>query len=648
MPERFAVLVNAALFLAGVVLYAMLLAMVRQSSRFPSRRGEWAEADRLPLATAGLGLVWNVGALLTFGLVDFALARPEPMAGATAFSALGFLPTVVVHSVLQTAPGQSRSGAARPVLLAAYGLSAAAALLHFRAALVFGMVRSSGALYLLTGGLLALIVPLAAVTIRKGRPGSSRRALSLLALAVFAVSALHLAEHDPFRDSWMLELVGHHSSLPLAIAILYQEYPFALADLFLKRAVGLLLLVALALSCYGIVEGPLGLHGDRGLVVETFLGLSIVVALASQALGRAVNWLVDVAVLRRPDYARLRAELVRALSSGCETPEAVLEETCARLSPALAAREVRWWQAADAEQSATAQVERRGTSAVVIVPTGEPPRYAISIGQLTGGRRLLSGDVTMLEAVANAAARRVDSIRLMQERYERRVQALETSRLATEAELRALRAQINPHFLFNALTTLGFLIQTAPGRAVETLMQLTELLRRVLRSDGLWTTLGEELELARLYLELERARFEERLQVRVEVPPEMHAIPLPSLLLQPLVENAVKHGIAPARNGGTVTISAEVRAAGRSADVPWLRLAVHNTGAATDGERLARGRAEGVGLRNLEQRLEHQYGGRASLVVHADKRDGTRVEVSLPISAAAVEATAAAEGRRAG
>ena len=94
----------------------------------------------------------------------------------------------------------------------------------------------------------------------------------------------------------------------------------------------------------------------------------------------------------------------------------------------------------------------------------------------------------------------------------------EIGKLATEAELRALRAQINPHFLFNALTTIGYLIQTAPPRALETLLRLTALLRGVLRSEGEFTTLGRELEIVEAYLDIERARFEQRLRVTIDVP----------------------------------------------------------------------------------------------------------------------------------
>ena len=107
------------------------------------------------------------------------------------------------------------------------------------------------------------------------------------------------------------------------------------------------------------------------------------------------------------------------------------------------------------------------------MPTSDRPRFALAIGQLTAGRRLLSDDLATLEAIAVVVARRIDAIRITNERYDRGIREQEIGKLATEAELRALRAQINPHFLFNALTTIGYLIQTAPPRALETLLRLT-------------------------------------------------------------------------------------------------------------------------------------------------------------------------------
>jgi two-component system LytT family sensor kinase len=191
--------------------------------------------------------------------------------------------------------------------------------------------------------------------------------------------------------------------------------------------------------------------------------------------------------------------------------------------------------------------------------------------------------------------------------------------LATEAELRALRAQINPHFLFNALTTIGYLIQQAPARALKTLVVLTTLLRSVLRSEGEFTTLGRERELIDCYLRIERERFEERLEFRLDIPDHLYAQSVPSLIVQPLVENAVKHGIAGAREGGIVTVHASLD--------QDLRIIVRNTGAPLDPGRIA---GPGVGLENVTRRLRHYYGDDASLTVTRDKDGATVAELRVP------------------
>ena len=117
--------------------------------------------------------------------------------------------------------------------------------------------------------------------------------------------------------------------------------------------------------------------------------------------------------------------------------------------------------------------------------------------------------------------------------------------LAAEAELRALRAQLNPHFLFNALNTLGHLMQAAPDRALATLYQLTGLCFARCSDErrGQFVALREELEIVEAYLAIERERFQERLTVSIDVPEELRHARVPPLVLQPLVENAVKHGV---------------------------------------------------------------------------------------------------------
>ena len=264
---------------------------------------------------------------------------------------------------------------------------------------------------------------------------------------------------------------------------------------------------------------------------------------------------------------------------------------------------------------------------VALIPTAEAPRYAIVVSEVTGGRRFLSDDLAMLDALAGVAARRIDAIRITRERYQREMREQEMEKLATEAELRTLRAQINPHFLFNALTTIGHLIQTAPPRALETLLRLTALLRAVLRSEGEFTTLGREMEMVASYLDIERARFEWRLRATLDVPEQLSTLRVPPLVLQPIVENAVKHGISPRREGGEVRVSARIEPGSEHAQ---LVLRVSDTGVGASQEDLRRGRLVGVGLRNVERRLACQYGDEATLSLTTGPDAGMTVEIRLP------------------
>ena len=251
------------------------------------------------------------------------------------------------------------------------------------------------------------------------------------------------------------------------------------------------------------------------------------------------------------------------------------------------------------------------------------------VSDLMGGRRLLSDDVATLETVGLLVARRIDAIRITRERIDRQLREQELDKLSTEAELRALRAQINPHFLFNALTTIGYLIQTAPTRALDTLMRLTSLLRGVLRSEGEFTTLGRELDIVESYLDIERARFEDRLRVRIDVANKLKTMRVPPLLLQPLVENAVKHGIGPLQEGGEVIVSAKLRPADRG--LARLALTVRDTGVGTTLAKLALRQRDGVGLRNVERRLACQYGEAASLTVDTAPGRGMTITILLPV-----------------
>ena len=182
-------------------------------------------------------------------------------------------------------------------------------------------------------------------------------------------------------------------------------------------------------------------------------------------------------------------------------------------------------------------------------------------------------------------------------------QALQLEVLAREAELRALRAQIDPHFLFNSLNSISALIAADPPGAREMCLKLAEFLRESVRVGGARSiALGEELALAERYLAVEQARFGARLRAEWRIQPEVRGCQVPPLLIQPLVENAVRHGIASRLDGGCVTVVAE-----RAGEA--VRLSVENP---ADDQAPAAGGA-GVGLANVRSRLAAAYGADASV-----------------------------------
>jgi two-component system, LytTR family, sensor kinase len=671
-PLSAALLVNLLGFLTGSVLYGMLLVMAFQTlhlgrSHVASVKDQRVPASFLLFLTAFLGLLWNVGSLSAYGLTNLRIFDPSRWLPVLTFSALGFLPAVMVHSVVKTSDSLLRQQSKRWTIVTAYVLSGLACVMHFSSALTSAGAPSHSALRILTFGFILLSLVLLLST--RGQAGR-QRTFWISALAVFAVSALHLSYHEGGYSPWWTELVGHHASLPLVLAILYQDYRFALADIFLKRALLLIALVMLASALYLTVAAPLLLRWDGRVHTEPrevalFLGLSIAVALFYPWVRWLARRFVDRTVLRRADYRQLLGEVSQQVLA-MESTEGILDATVARLRIALTAQDVRWLDTAGSflvhpdprGSSSVAQslffsqerlkaglpesrVSRDGAfsgidhpAAALLIPTSDSPQYLLIIGELAGGRRLLSDDMAMLESLAHIVARRIDSLRVTHERCQRDLREQEIGRLATEAELRALQAQLNPHFLFNALTTIGYLIQTAPGRAMDTLMGLTGLLRRILkRSTGELVTLGEELELIEMYLAIERARFEERLRVKIDVPFDLRTLRIPPLLLQPLVENAVKHGISPARGGGEIVVAAELERIleGSAADAV-LCVRVQDTGKGASQRQLEEGRRRGVGLTNVESRLARYYGPTASLRIETAPGAGFEVKARLPVT----------------
>jgi sensor histidine kinase YesM len=199
----------------------------------------------------------------------------------------------------------------------------------------------------------------------------------------------------------------------------------------------------------------------------------------------------------------------------------------------------------------------------------------------------------------------------------------------TRAQLDALRLEIQPHFLFNTLNSLAALIRANDNTAaLSMLLSLSDMMRDTLgRTDRQTAPLGRELELIRKYVELQRVRFGNRLQVRYQVDRAAEGCTIPVLLLQPLVENALRHGLAPRAGGGQLVVGASLDSS------EFLRLWVSDDGVGLrPGFELSRD--AGTGLRNTRARLLHLYGSRAELSVRREPGGGTLIEIALPATGA--------------
>ena len=227
------------------------------------------------------------------------------------------------------------------------------------------------------------------------------------------------------------------------------------------------------------------------------------------------------------------------------------------------------------------------------------------------GVKVLAGGKRRAELLARDASSKADVANL-----ERRL---------TEAQMATLQAQVEPHFLFNTLALIGQLIETDPKEAARVHGHLIEYLRASLpqmrgaaSTGGTGGTLGKQVALSRAYLAIMQARMKERLQVRFEVPDFLGSAPFPPMMLQTLIENAIKHGLEPKVAGGTIVVRSRVEGATLHVDV------------LDDGVGFNLHAGSGVGLANIRERLALLYGKEAELVIEAPVTGGACVSIRLP------------------
>ncbi len=206
-------------------------------------------------------------------------------------------------------------------------------------------------------------------------------------------------------------------------------------------------------------------------------------------------------------------------------------------------------------------------------------------------------------------------------RNERKLEAQQA--LLTESRLQALTRQINPHFLFNTLNSVSSLIRTNPDQARTMIYKLSNILRRLLRKQENFSSLREELAFIDDYLAIELVRFGDQLRVERDLDPKSLDVLVPSMILQPLVENSIKHGLSRKVGGGMIRLKGQL--VGRR-----LLLVVEDDGVGIPDERLGRLFEQGIGMSNVNERLKVLYGNDFRLSVISQPGEGTRTEIEIP------------------
>ena len=211
-------------------------------------------------------------------------------------------------------------------------------------------------------------------------------------------------------------------------------------------------------------------------------------------------------------------------------------------------------------------------------------------------------------------------LRLRNEMIEQeRIKRMALEKESLSANLRMLQAQIEPHFLFNTLSNIVSLIDTQPAKGKSMLLDLTKYLRTSLsRTLPKKTTLDQEIEMIQAYLNIQKIRMDERLNFIIDVPENLRQLSFPPMLLQPLVENAIKHGLEPKVEGGKILISA-------AEENSLMRIEVADTGMGFSDLNKS-----GVGIANVRERLALLYGEKGRLMIEENKPHGVRATIEVP------------------
>jgi two-component system, LytTR family, sensor kinase len=493
--------------------------------------------------------------------------------------------------------------------------------------------------------------------------------VAMLVGAFGAITAVLIQQVLPFDRvvSDLLRVVSEQITLLIVLGAFFLFARFRFSDLFIRHSLKFVLAaltaVAFTLSYYILstfrFEGRVAYSGAVRACLETLTAVLMLVLFT--VVDRRIGECVDRWIFRAPDYRTLLRELSERLArlrSEKEIAEAV--ETTARQSLELRDAQLvalenvsktslpksdwrhsnvpgpDWLDAVNDGELVELDCQRPSRAGYaqdeveLLVPVRSEGRvtHMLAIAPGPARRGLVTHEVNYLRSVAAQFGHRLDALHMEERLVVVQSREAVLQQQVTQAELRALRAQVNPHFLFNSLNSIANLVVTNPRQAETMTLRLARVFRHLLANSARpLVSLHEEIEFLETYLQIEEARFGSRLQVKFAVDPAVAMEQIPSLILQPIVENALKHGLGPKLGPGHLWITAE-------ADGNQVRLRVEDDGLGPAIGVLklngSNGRSKGVGLENVAQRLNALYQDQGRMTIEVRQAGGTRVTILLP------------------
>jgi len=590
---------------AGVAVFSLLLYLFLI---------DWKRSERLrsglSAIAATLGLIWNVGDLLALdpGISQYPAFH---VLHAFAFSALSFFPAVLLHIWLQARD--------RYLWSVGYVLSLVAAILQIRADLTKPLLAYHvPSLLLIVIGFSGLTIICLRQSLRQ--PGFRRAGGDLAAAMLLLLAAIFFVSYD---DPQAVHF--HHFGMPLSMFVLLFDFCFLIWDAvsrFFMRTIlvacGTVLSLVAALQFHFVAQNPFWAALDFAAIMGSLFAI-----LQLSALGeRLTAWFLlrhsrlesILATLR--DYPVTEYNDDEYLDHARSAIETFFQCAVSELRYPLQSPEL------EAFLGPVALLENSRRSILNPLSWAEtmlPLRFTDGDGRLLrlglrrGQRPYRQEDLLALARFGKIIEEHVESKRKLQ-----------TQAVASHAELRALQAQINPHFFFNSLNTLYAVISRDNTEAKRLVLNLAEVFQYILRSDRTFVSLKQELAIINSYLEIEKLRLGPRLTTSIQVDKDLLEAEIPVLSIQPLVENAVKHGVAPYSTNGLVNVTIKCENA-------RLKIEVANTGQFGSSRSLD---GTGVGLDNVRRRLALCYGFESELHI-CSKDNLTLVCCSIPLSIAA-------------